>query len=104
LASRSGSNDEIKNFCETKFAVTFPLAAKLMLWENAHPFYKWAAYILALAPAEWNFHKYLVDKNGKWLIISTPLLALFSGKVKAAIAKSYNFKSSKFNLLCPIEI
>lgn len=62
-----GANDEIKEFCETKFAVTFPLAEKeVVSGDNAHPFYKWAGDELGFGTRpKWNFHKYLVDKNGK---------------------------------------
>jgi len=69
--------------------VTFPLAAKVdVVGKNAHPFYKWAAYILGFGTRpKWNFHKYLVDKNGNWLIIQLHYSPI-SGKVKAAIAKS----------------
>jgi len=61
-----GTNDEIKDFCETKFAVTFPLAEKeTVTGDSAHPFYKWAADELGFGSRpKWNFHKYLINKNG----------------------------------------
>ena len=35
-----GTNDEIKNFCESKFGITFPMTEKVLVkGENAHPFY-----------------------------------------------------------------
>ena len=39
-----GNNKEIKNFCEAKFGITFPMTEKVTVkGENAHPFYKWAS-------------------------------------------------------------
>ncbi len=61
-----GSNDEIMGFCSSTFGVTFPLAAKTSVrGEAAHPFYLWAA---AQRPADiprWNFHKYLIGRDGR---------------------------------------
>jgi len=62
-----GSNSEIKNFCEAKFGITFPMTEKVSVKGNsAHPFYQWAYknYGNSAVP-KWNFHKIIVDKNGK---------------------------------------
>lgn len=58
---------EIKEFCEGMFGVTFPLTDKnAVLGEGAHPFYKWAREELGwLNAPKWNFHKYLVGRDGK---------------------------------------
>jgi len=62
-----GSNKEIKNFCEAKFGITFPMTEKVSVkGENAHPFYKWAKenYGKSAIP-KWNFHKIIINKEGK---------------------------------------
>ena len=62
-----GTNSEIKNFCEAKFGITFPVTEKVIVkGENAHPFYKWARenHGKAAIP-KWNFHKIIIGKNGK---------------------------------------
>jgi len=62
-----GSNKEIKKFCESKFGITFPMTEKVSVkGSNAHPFYKWAKenYGQSAVP-KWNFHKIIIDKNGK---------------------------------------
>ena len=62
-----GSNEEIKNFCEAKFGITFPMTEKVSVKGNqAHPFYIWAKnnYGSAAIP-KWNFHKIIIDKSGK---------------------------------------
>jgi len=62
-----GTNTEIKNFCEAKFGITFPITEKVIVkGEDSHPFYKWARenHGKAAIP-KWNFHKIIIDKNGK---------------------------------------
>lgn len=62
-----GTNDEIKNFCEAKFGITFPMTEKVIVkGENAHPFYLWAKKNHGKsAIPKWNFHKIIVNKEGK---------------------------------------
>ena len=62
-----GSNDEIKNFCETNFNITFPITDKVdVKGNNAHILYKWAKenHGKSTVP-KWNFHKILINKEGK---------------------------------------
>ena len=62
-----GSNDQIKDFCETNFGITFPMTEKInVIGANSHPFYKWAKgdYGIGAMP-KWNFHKIIIGKNGK---------------------------------------
>ena len=62
-----GSSKEIKNFCEAKFGITFPMTEKVSVkGENAHPFYKWSKknYGNSAVP-KWNFHKIIIGKDGK---------------------------------------
>jgi glutathione peroxidase len=49
------------------FGITFPLTAKQVVkGQQAHPFYLWARQTLGAGQApSWNFHKYLVDRDGK---------------------------------------
>lgn len=72
-----GSNKEIAQFCESKFGIRFPMAEKAnVVGPNAAPFYKWAAAELgADNTPKWNFHKYLVGRDGR-------LIAAFPSKVK----------------------
>jgi glutathione peroxidase len=60
---------EIATFCQGAFGVTFPLTDKQPVkGSTAHPFYKWAAATLgANATPKWNFHKYLVGRDGRLL-------------------------------------
>ena len=62
-----GSSQEIKDFCEAKFGISFPMTEKLSVkGESAHPFYKWAEKNHGkTAVPKWNFHKIIIGKNGK---------------------------------------
>ena len=62
-----GSSKEIKNFCEAKFGISFPMTEKVIVkGENAHPFYIWARENHGkTAIPKWNFHKIIIGKNGK---------------------------------------
>ena len=58
---------EILGFCKGAYNVTFPLTTKVAVeGAGAHPFYAWARDTLGAASApSWNFHKYLVGRDGK---------------------------------------
>ena len=62
-----GSEDEIKDFCKTNFNITFPMTSKYdVKGENAHPIFLWAKKSFGNSTVpKWNFHKILVNKNGK---------------------------------------
>ena len=62
-----GNSEDIKNFCETKFGITFPMTEKVSVKdENAHPFYVWARENHGKsAIPKWNFHKIIINKHGK---------------------------------------
>lgn len=68
-AQEPGTPEEIGQFCETNFGVTFPLTEKVqILGDNPHPLY---AYLTKKelnghsdSEVKWNFQKYLIDENG----------------------------------------
>ncbi len=61
-----GTNQEIKNFCETNFSINFPMTIKYdVKGDGAIEIYKWAKFTFGKsAVPKWNFHKILIDKNG----------------------------------------
>ncbi len=62
-----GTNEEIKDFCETNFNITFPMTDKVdVKGANSHEIYTWAKknYGKSTVP-KWNFHKILINKDGK---------------------------------------
>ena len=71
------SGEEIRDFCAVGFGIDFPLTEKTRVrGSEAHPFYRWARRELgALAAPKWNFHKYLIDPQGRlvtWFYSWTP--------------------------------
>ncbi|MDB5449600.1 MAG: glutathione peroxidase [Phenylobacterium sp.] len=85
-----GTEAEIKDFCETRFNIDFPLTAKVdVKGDAAHPFYKWAKDQLG-EPAEpvWNFHKILIGKSGEALQAFGPRTDPLDTEVTGAIEKA----------------
>ena len=62
-----GSSEDIKNFCEAKFGISFPMTEKVSVkGPTAHPFYIWARENHGKsAIPKWNFHKIIINKDGK---------------------------------------
>ena len=77
-----GNEAEIKKFCQANYNVDFPLTTKnVVKGDAAHPFYRWAATVLGPdAAPKWNFHKYLIDPEGR-------LVAWVPSKVKPDAAE-----------------
>ena len=87
-----GSEKEIKNFCEANFNITFPMTRKYDVRGNkAHPVYLWAkeSYGNSAVP-KWNFHKILIDKNGKIQDTFASFTNPLSNKIKKEIEKILN--------------
>ena len=87
-----GTENEIKNFCETNFNITFPMTSKYDVKGNkAHPIYLWAkeTYGNSAVP-KWNFHKILIDKNGEIHDTFASFTNPMSNKIKKEIEKILN--------------
>ncbi len=75
-----GSNEEIAEFCQKNYGVSFPMFEKIeVVGENQHPLYKWLSTKSLngwndKAPT-WNFCKYVVDEKGN-------LTHFFASKIK----------------------
>ena len=67
-----GSEGEIVAFCQKNYGVSFPLMTKIKVkGEQKHPLYKWLLEESAKnnedEEVKWNFHKFLIDENGKYV-------------------------------------
>ena len=63
----SNNNNDVKKFCESNFNIDFPLTSITQVkGSNAHEIFKWAEenYGKSAVP-KWNFHKILINKEGK---------------------------------------
>ncbi len=60
-------DSDVKEFCEIRFGVEFPMSSiQPIKGENAHPIYKWIKdSVSVIGQPRWNFHKYLIGKDGK---------------------------------------
>jgi glutathione peroxidase len=66
-AQEPGEDKDIREFCDTSYHVTFPMTAKVDIVPagRRHPFYQWIADELGeTALPRWNFHKYLIGRDG----------------------------------------
>jgi glutathione peroxidase len=86
-----GENDEIQEFCQINYGVTFPMHAKIDVNGNStHPLYQHlkseAPGVMGSEKVKWNFTKFLVGKNGEVLERFAP--ATKPVKLKTAIEKA----------------
>jgi glutathione peroxidase len=81
------SECDILGFCKGAFNVTFPLTSKqVVAGDKAHPFYTWARNGLGADSApRWNFHKYLIGRDGKLVAGFGAQIEPLSPKMTAAI-------------------
>jgi glutathione peroxidase len=67
-AQEPGSEAQIKQFCESRFQVDFPMFAKIEVnGPNTHPLYQWLKAQSGGADIGWNFAKFLIDGNGAFV-------------------------------------
>jgi len=72
LGQEPGTNEEIAAFCKKNYGVTFPMMAKISVkGKDQHELYQWLTNKslngVSDATISWNFHKFLIDENGKWV-------------------------------------
>lgn len=93
-----GSDAEIKEFCTSKFNVDFPMFSKIVVkGDGIHPLY---AFLTAQATEpegagdiQWNFEKFLVDRDGKVVKRFSPRVKPDAPEVIEAIEGELNKKS-----------
>ena len=65
MGQEPGTEKQIQEFCTLTYGVKFPMFEKVHVKGNqVTPFYRDLARATGEAP-KWNFHKYLIDRNGK---------------------------------------
>lgn len=75
-AQEPGTIEEIQQFCQMNYDVTFELLAKVhAIGDGMHPLYQWlTSQESPQADVRWNFEKFLVSRSGE-------LIARYSSKV-----------------------
>ena len=92
-AQEPGTEQEIKEFCSTKYDVTFPLFSKVHVkGDEQAPLYEFLTAVDAPPKGQgevvWNFEKFLVDKSGNVIARFIPPTAPLDGEITAAIDKA----------------
>lgn len=87
LGQEPGTDEEIREFCSTKYSVTFPLFAKVHVkGKEQAPLYQWLTKDSGFAgDIEWNFAKFLVGPDGKVIARFPPKTKPLDASVTAAI-------------------
>ena len=90
-AQEPGTNEEIKTFCTRKYSVTFPMYSKISVkGADQTPLYAYLTRETGAGIAgeiQWNFTKFLVDRDGKVVQRFEPAVTPDSKEVTAAIEK-----------------
>jgi glutathione peroxidase len=81
-----GGKSDIDKTAHGEYHITFPLTEKTAVkGPNAHPFYKWAAQQRPSELPKWNFHKYLIGRDGQLKASFTSAIEPTDPEVIAAI-------------------
>jgi glutathione peroxidase len=88
-----GSNEEIKEFCSSKYSVTFPLFSKIVVdGKGIEPLYEYLTSKETnpkfAGKIKWNFNKFLVNKKGEVIARFEPKVQPSSNEVTSAIEDS----------------
>ena len=93
MGQEPGSNSEIKQFCTSKYAVKFPMFAKIdVKGGNTAPLYTYltqkAQNGVIDAEVKWNFQKFLIGKDGNVITSFSPKKKVSEDDVVAAVEKA----------------
>jgi glutathione peroxidase len=84
-----GGATEIAATAQHQYGVTFPIAAKAVVkGPSAHPFYKWAAEARPKDVPRWNFHKYLIGRDGYLAEAFAETVEPTDTRVKTAVGRA----------------
>lgn len=89
-AQEPGSDEEIAEFCEKNYGVTFPMMSKISVkGEDMHEVYQWLTQKAQNGKLDsevtWNFQKYMIDENGKLVDFVSPRTQPYDDKIVAWI-------------------
>jgi glutathione peroxidase len=86
LSQEPGTNEQIAQFCQVNYGVTFQMMAKISVkGKDMDPIYHWLTKKsengLMDAPVQWNFQKFMIDENGKLAGMAPPSEKPLSDKI-----------------------
>jgi glutathione peroxidase len=94
MGQEPGTNEEIKEFCTSRFNVSFPMFSKISVkGEGAHPLYQWLlTQTDNKKDIEWNFAKFLVGRDGQVRARFSSRTAPDAKEIREAIEKELSAK------------
>lgn len=86
MKQEPGNNDQIAEFCEVNYGVTFPMMSKISVkGKDQHEIYKWLTKKsnngVEDSKVTWNFQKYMIDEDGQLVGHVSPQTKPFSEKI-----------------------
>lgn len=85
LGQEPGTEEQIQEFCRLTYSIRFPMFEKIRVREgNAHPFFQRLAAAAGTYPT-WNFHKYLVGRDGEVVAEFSPRTQPYDRSLVTAI-------------------
>ena len=88
LGQEPGTEEQIQDFCRLTYGVRFPMFEKTTVKEdNAHPFFAQLAEQAGTYPT-WNFHKFLIGRDGELIAEFSPRTQPYDERVVAGIEKA----------------
>ncbi len=85
LGQEPGTEEQIQEFCRLTYGVEFPMFEKISVRKsNAHPFFDKLAAASGTYPT-WNFHKFLIGRNGKLIAEFSPRTQPYDEDLLSAI-------------------
>lgn len=88
MGQEPGTEEQIEEFCRLTYGVEFPMFEKISVKkDNADPFYAALAESAGTYPT-WNFHKYLVGRDGKVIREFSPRTKPYDEELVAAIEQA----------------
>ena len=90
MGQEPGTEENIEEFCRLTYGVEFPMFEKTSVKkDNADPFYAALAESAGTYPT-WNFHKYLIGRDGELISDFSPRTQPYDEKLVAAIEQALN--------------
>lgn len=94
MGQEPGTEQEIQEFCRLTYGVKFPMFEKIVVkGDAAHPFYKALAAAAGTEP-RWNFHKFLIGRDGEYLATFSPGTQPYDASIVTAIEKALDAEAS----------
>lgn len=90
LGQEPGTEEQIQDFCRLTYSIKFPMFEKVSVKKgDAHPFFAWLAEASGTYPT-WNFHKYLIGRDGNLVTEFSPRTQPYDESLLAAIKTELN--------------